>query len=160
MTVEDIKQLPFLHRITIPEAYRDEMGHMNVRHYLGIFDDADWHLFEQLGMTLDYYKENQAGGFALTQHLRYLAEVMIGETVAIYGRVLGCSAKRLHVMLFMVNETRDVLAATLEGLGSHADMTIRRTSPYPESIAAKINAMLAEHNALNWDAPTCGVIKA
>jgi acyl-CoA thioester hydrolase len=159
MTVEQIKQLPFLSRVTITEDYLDAMGHMNVRWYLSIFDDADWHLFEKMGMSLDYYKENQAGGFALTQHLRYLAEVHKGETVAIYGRVLGRSAKRLHVMLFMVNETRDVLAATLEGLGSHADLSIRRTSPYPPFIAEKIDAMLAEHTALGWDAPICGAIK-
>jgi acyl-CoA thioester hydrolase len=62
-------------------------------------------------------------------------------------------------MLFMVNESKGNLAATLETLGSHADIKARRTSPYPPHIAARMDAILAEHQALDWAAPVCGVIR-
>jgi acyl-CoA thioester hydrolase len=62
-------------------------------------------------------------------------------------------------MLFMINESRNILAATLETLVSHADLKMRRTSPYPAHIAAQIDAILADHQLLAWEAPVCGVIR-
>lgn len=158
ITVEQVEQLPMYHRETIPTDYLDLMGHMNIRWYVALYDIAAWKFFESFGMTEAYYRTEQAGGFALKQFIQYLAEVRVGETVAIHGRLLGRSAKRIHFMLFMVNETTQVLASTFEVLGSHADMRIRRTSPYPPQIAAKLDAAIAEQSALGWDAPVCGVI--
>lgn len=159
-SLDQLAALPVCHRATIPPEYQDAMGHMNVRWYMALFDEAGWRLFDSFGMDAEYYQQAQGGGFALKHFIHYLAEVHIGETVALRARVLGRSAKRVHFMLFMVNETRGVLAATLEGLGSHADMRLRRTAPYPPHIAAAIDALLAEHSALDWDAPVCGVISA
>src|SRR4051794_1373041 len=102
-------------------------------------DTAAWKFFDSFGMNEIYYRAEQAGGFALKQFIQYLAEVRVGETVALRGRMLGRSAKRIHFMLFMVNETTHVLSSTFEVLGSHADMRIRRTSPYPPHIAAKLD---------------------
>ncbi|MBZ0290322.1 MAG: thioesterase family protein [Anaerolineae bacterium] len=158
IAVEQVEQLPLFHRETIPTDYLDLMGHMNVRWYVALYDTAAWKFFDSLGMDETYYRSEQAGGFALKQFIQYMAEVHVGETVAIYGRVLGRSAKRVHFMLFMVNETNRVLASTFEVLGSHADMRIRRTSPYPPYIAAKLDAAIAEQALLGWDAPVCGVI--
>lgn len=158
VTVEQVEQLPLFHRAVISAAMLDTMGHMNVRHYAAIFDDAAWKFFESLGMTLAYNQANNAGGFALKQFITYLAEVRLGETVAVRCCMLGRSAKRMHMMYFMVNETRGILAATLEGLGAHADMQIRRTAPFPPHIAHNIDALIAQQNALGWDLPVCGVI--
>ena len=38
-------------RMTVPEAYRDENGHMNVRWYAAIFDEAGDTLHARLGLT-------------------------------------------------------------------------------------------------------------
>ena len=75
-----MRQLPTFHRETIPPAYLDIMGHMNVRHYIGIFDTAAWYFFAAVGMDESYYREYHAGGFALQQFIRYLAEVRVEET--------------------------------------------------------------------------------
>ena len=158
ISTDQIQQLPLFHRATIPPEYLDIMGHMNVRWYIALFDEAAWKFFASFGMTEDYYRTQHAGGFALKQFIQYLAEVHVGETVAIHGRILGRSAKRVHFMLFMVNQTTGALASTFEVLGSHADMQIRRTSPYPSDIAERLDVLVAEHNALDWEAPICGVI--
>ncbi|MCB9452601.1 MAG: thioesterase family protein [Anaerolineaceae bacterium] len=157
--LEQINELPKYHRATIIPDYLDAMGHMNIRWYMAIFDDAAWKFFATIGMDIDYYQQEQAGGFALQHFIRYLAEVRLGETVVVHTRVLGRSSKRVHFMLFMVNETTGVLAATLEALGSHADMRVRRTSPYPPLIAKQIDTILRAHSNLSWDAPVCGVIQ-
>ncbi|MCP4424396.1 MAG: thioesterase [Chloroflexi bacterium] len=157
--IEQIQSLPCFHRETIPDSYLDLMGHMNIRYYVGLFDEAAWGFFAHFGMTMAYYQSENGGAFALTQHIRYLAEVHVNETVAIHTRLLDRSAKRIHFMHFMVNETTSKLAATMEVLGSHADTIMRRTSPFPPHLAAQLDAILAENGRLDWDAPVCGVIR-
>ncbi len=157
--VAQIQQLPCFHRTDIPTEYLDVMGHMNIRHYMGLFDEAAWRFFEAFGMTKDYYRTTDGGAFALEQHIRYLAEVHVGETVAIYTRINGRTAKRIHFMHFMINESTEKLAATLETVTSHANTATRRTSPFPAEIAAAIDGILKEQNRLEWEAPLCGVIR-
>ncbi len=157
--IHQLAPLPLFHRATITEEHLDAMGHMNIRYYMAHFDEASWGFFASFGMDEEYCRIYQAGGFALKHFINYLAEVRLGETIAVRIRILGRSAKRIHFMHFMVNETTGKLAATLEVLGTHADMVIRRTSPYPTHIAGQIDAILEEQNQLGWDAPICGIIR-
>ncbi|RME43642.1 MAG: thioesterase [Caldilineae bacterium] len=156
--VAKLEALPLFHRQTIPPDYLDLMGHMNIRWYMALYDEAAWKFFESIGMDETYCRTNHAGGMALKQFINYYAEVHAGQTVAIRTRILGRSAKRFHFMHFMVNETTGVLASTMEVLGTHADLNTRRTSPLPPQIAANIDAKLAEYRQLDWEAPVCGVI--
>jgi acyl-CoA thioesterase FadM len=159
-TIENLNPLPVLHRVTVTAEQLDVMGHMNIRWYMAFFDDGDWELLAGLGATVAYFEENKAGNFALQHFIRYLAEVRVGETVVIKGRMIGRSAngKRIHYILFMVNETTHTVAATMECLASHADLSVRRTTPYPPHILEKIDALIAEHAKLEWDAPLSGAI--
>jgi len=158
-TIEQIQQLPLVHRDTIIVGYLDVMGHMNVRHYMGIFDEATWRFFDLFGINTDYAQREKGGMFALKMHITYVAEVHLNQVVAIYSRILARNAKRLHFLHFMVNETTQQLAATIESVGSHADLNVRRTVPFPAHIAVKVDNLLAQHQALDWDAPLCGVLR-
>lgn len=159
-TPAQIRQLPQLHRVTIPPAYRDPMGHMNVQYYMKIWDDAGWALFADWGLDLAYFEREQAGLFALEQHIRYLAEVRVGETVTVHIRLVNLTAKRIHLLVFLVNESTDRLAATLEEVTSHADLRLRRTSPFPPPIAARLQTVVNAHNRLDWAPPLCGTMRA
>ena len=154
-----LESLPLCQRVNIGPERIDPMGHMNVRHYMGIFDDAGWEFFTTFGMTQAFYDDGVGGAFALQHFICYLAEVREKETVAVRTRLLGRSAKRIHFMMFMINESRDNLAATLEALGAYADMKQRRTAPWPADIARQIDQLLERDRALGWNAPICGVIK-
>ena len=79
----DLTPLPITHRATIPDAYLDEMGHMNVMWYTHLFSQGAWSLFQTVGLTRDYFQANHAGSFALAQHFRYIKEVRIGQHVTI-----------------------------------------------------------------------------
>ncbi|MBI5958613.1 MAG: thioesterase family protein [Chloroflexi bacterium] len=158
--LEKITALNTVHRITIPPEYQDENGHMNIRWYMSIFDDAGYPVAESLGLTPDYHRQHTTGGFDLEHHVHYLNEVLIGDTVSVYLRLVGRSAKRIHYMMFMVNETRGTLAALFECVNSFADLKIRRTAAYPDEISQKIDVLLAQHNTLDWAAPVCGVMSA
>ncbi len=158
LDLTQIRALPCYHQATIPESYLDEMGHMNIQHYVGLFSDGAGGLLMAVGMDEAYVVEERKGAFALEQHISYVAEVHAGQSVSIHGRVLARDAKRLHFMLFMVNETTNKLAAIIETINAHADLTLRRVTPYPPTMAAKLDALLAEHEALPWEPPLCGAI--
>lgn len=160
VTVEQVMQLPLLMRAEIPDSYKDENNHMNVRWYMALFDQAGYPFVGMFGIDEAFHAQHGTGGFDLEHHLHYLNEVHIGDTVAVYGRVLNRTAKRIHYMMFMVNEFRGKLAATFECVNSFADLTQRRTAPYPPDIAAGIDRLLNAHRALTWDAPICGIMSA
>ena len=153
-----VRQLPRFHHATIGPEHLDAMGHMNIRWYMAFYDETAWAFAGALGMDIDYFQAHHSGVFALQHHIRYLAEVMPGDAIAIHGRLLGVGPKRFHWMGFMLNETHDRLASTLEALVAHADLRVRRTAPFPPSLAARLKGMLAEHTALDWEAPLSGIM--
>jgi len=158
--LEKITALPFLYRLTIPPEYEDENGHMNTRWYLAVYDDAGYPLVASLGLTPEFHQTHGTGGYDLEHHIHYLKEVHIGDTVAVYARLVGRSAKRIHYLMFLVNETRGTLASIFECVNSFTDLTIRRTAPYPDEISQKIDALLVQHSTLDWEPPVSGVMGA
>lgn len=144
---------------TIPEAYRDANGHMNMRWYVAIFDDAGDDLYARIGITPEYHRQHGTGTFDLEHHTHFLSEVNPGEQVAVYTRFVGCSAKRFHYLMFMVNETTATLAAIFECINAFADLRARKTIPFPPEIAGKIGEWVANDSRLEWPAPVCGAMR-
>jgi len=158
VTLEQLQALPLNHRETIPPDYLDPMGHMNVRWYMALYDEATWHFFDAIGMTLDYFKTFHAGAFALKNFLNYWQEVRVGQTVALRTRVLGRTDKRFHFMHFMINETAGQVASSFESMGTHADLKLRKSVALPRFIAEALDAQLVHDRKLEWSAPVCGAI--
>jgi acyl-CoA thioester hydrolase len=136
-------------RMTVPEAYRDENGHMNVRWYAAIFDEAGDTLHARLGLTPDFCKAHGTGTMDLENHINYLHEVGAGDHLAILSRLVAHSAKRMHYLMFMVNETRASLSAIFECINAFADLKLRKTAPFPPEIATKIEVGVASSAALD-----------
>jgi acyl-CoA thioester hydrolase len=159
-SVEDVRLLPCFMSQEIPPEFEDINGHVNIQHYLGLYDKAGWPFFALLGMDERYFTEERKGIFDLEHHLFYLAEMHIGDRVAIHGRLLARSAKRLHGIWFIVNESQNQLANSFEFVSSHADLESRRTSPFPDELAGRLDAMISEHQKISWPAPVCGIMGA
>lgn len=147
-------------RMTVPDAWRDDNGHMNVRWYVAIFDDASDVLHADLGLTPAYHRQHGSGTFDLEHHVQFLSEVMPGEKVAVYTRYVAQSPKRLHYVMFLVNESRGRLAATLECLNAFADLKVRRTAPWPPEVAARIAGGVESSSRLDWPPPLSGSIQS
>jgi acyl-CoA thioesterase FadM len=159
--LEKIEALePVCLRATVPESYRDSNGHMNVRWYVALFDDAGDTLHDWMGLTTQYHAAHGTGTFDLEYHIHYLTEVLPGEDVVVYIRLVAWSEKRLHYVMFLVNQTRDKLAATLECINSFADLRVRKTAPWPPEVAAKLAAAVAADGQLDWPPPLCGAMRA
>jgi acyl-CoA thioester hydrolase len=156
ISLDQLAALPELYRAVIPPAYEDRNGHMNVRWYLALYDKAGDAMYPMIGLSEEYLVASGMGGFDLEHHVWYAAEVHVGDTVVIRLRFLARSAKLFHYQMFMANETRGVLASIFECVHAHADLSVRRTAPFPRNVAATIDAYIAAHRALDWPAPVSG----
>ena len=160
LTPNDWNTLPVLGTVVVPADWIDFMGHMNVMWYTHLFGKGVLEFFQHVGLTHEYFATNNAGCFVLEQHIRYLAEVRVGETVSLRVRSLSRSEKRLHIMVFMIKEDTQVMAATSEIIAAHIDMSRRRTSPIPETISTAVDKTLAADSQLSWPAPVNGLMQA
>ena len=157
-TVGQLQQLPEMHREEVTEDYIDILGHMNVQWYFHLFGRGAMNFIGSLGVNKNYIEEQRRGNFVLRQVIDYIAEVRLGETVSVRARMLGRTEKKMHKMYFMINESRGNLAATLEALVIHADLTKRGSAMFPPEMAVVMDARIAESNALDWPAPTSGAV--
>jgi acyl-CoA thioester hydrolase len=147
-------------KMVIPGEWADSNGHMNMRWYVAIFDQAGDDLHTRLGLPPIYHRENSTGTFDLEHHTHFLNEVMPGDGVAVYARMVGYSAKRIHYVMFLVNETRNKLASIFECVNGLVDLKIRKTMPYPPEILAVIRGAVEAQSGLDWPAPVTGVMSA
>ena len=158
-TLEQIRQLRRAYRQRVPADFMDENGHMNVRYYFELVERGYNMFYGRLGLGELYASADRYGSFALEQHVRYLAEVLEGERVSVYVRLVALSPKRTNKIGFLVNDTRAQLAATIETVAMNMDMKRRRGAPFPAEPMAALEATLSRHEGLGWQAPVCGVMR-
>lgn len=158
ITMADLAMLPVGFQATIPESYNDENLHMNVMWFTHLFSCALMEVWNQVGLTAEYFEKSHATTFALESHVRYFHEVRVGQQVTVRTRAIAHSDKRFHILHFMSNDDAGQLAATLEAIGTHVDFQIRKSSPFPPHITAAFDRLLAEHSQLSWPAPLCGAM--
>lgn len=158
-TLEQIDALPALVDRVIPRDWEDLNGHVNVRHYLDLYNEAGEPMLAQLGVDRDYFRTERRGFFDLEHHMWYLAEMHVGDRVTVHTRYIGRSAKRFHGVMFVVDRTRQSLASVLEYLASGADLATRRAAAFPPRVSDRLDAILAEHDSLPWPVPVCGSIQ-
>lgn len=155
---DSVKQLPMTYETTIPEEYLDSMGHMNVMWYTHIFGKGVVGLFQRVGLTHEFLQTNQGGTFALEFHSRFISEVRVGQKVQVRTRLLGRSSRRFHVLHFMINEDKQNVAATLEGISAYIDMNKRRMAAIPDKVAHEMDLLIEQDGQLDWEAPVCGTL--
>lgn len=156
--VEDVQQLPKTYEKTIPEDYLDEMGHMNVMWYTHLFSYGMGSLFECFGMSWEEIGKIDGGTFALESHVRYLSEVRVGQSVEVHSRLVARSAKRFHVVHFMVNLEKQDVSAVFETVGAYVNLKERRMAEIPEVISARMDEMIQTNSQLDWEPPLCGIM--
>jgi len=122
----------------------DHLGHMNVQHYVGMFDQAAFHFESVLGLS---YHDMDTRGTALVdvQHtIRYMSEQRAGSLVMVETCVIRVGTKSVTMLLRMKNtETGDV-AATSERVCVFFDLKERTSLPIPDELRASFEAHLVE----------------
>jgi acyl-CoA thioester hydrolase len=158
--LDELSALPVTHEAVIDEEYLDSNGHMNVSWYLHLFNRATGGTYRWLGFDWRRLREQGTSTFALETHVRYFAELLVGEQITVRTRLMFRTPKRIHLIHFMFNEDTQLLSATHEEVMAHMDLTARCMTPYPDPLAKQLDDALVKHQALPWEAPLCGAMGA
>jgi acyl-CoA thioester hydrolase len=125
----------------------DENGHLNLAHYVTLFDWATDALWPRIGLG-DGFRASGRGTFAAETHTLYRAELVEGETVTIASHVLESDEKRLHVAHEMQRADDAVVCARQELMYLSVDLGTRRVAPWPEPIHAGLREAVSAHAGL------------
>jgi carnitine 3-dehydrogenase len=135
--------LPVTMQLQVPTSFVDYNGHMNEAPYLEVAARASDRVMEMIGADAAYI----AGGlsyFTAESHVRYLAEIDIGQTITVTSQALGGDGRKMHV-LHRLWTGGDRPAATVETLFLHMDLRTRRVVPPGPLVGDRAAAMVAAH---------------
>ena len=133
-------------------------GHVNVQHYLGMYNLTSESMLELLGISGAWVKREQMGLVDLEHHIWFQRELHVGEEVVLYIRFIGRDAKRVHGLMFMVNVADAEVASAIEFMSLAVNLETRRAAPLPAVVAERIDTLVRDHEALDWPAPRSGAI--
>ena len=131
-----------MYKGTVYPWHCDHMGHMNVMWYVGKFDEANWNLFNHVGITSDYLKSQSRAMAGVQQNIAYRQELLAGDVVEVRSRILEVREKSLRVEHEMRHVNRDVAAALMELTAVHLDAMTRKACPFPADILRTATALL------------------
>ena len=157
-TYDQILELPSGPRLFVPAEHGDTNGHLNVRYHLGIYDDAEWAIFEPLGLGDEHAQAGIGGIFALEQHLTYRREVLVGDEVSVQVRIHARNQRLIHLVHYLANHTRGELAGSMEALNGYVDLQTRRLARFPAMSAEGLDAHIAHASRLDWQPTLSGAI--
>ena len=105
----------------------DVMGHMNIRHYMAMFDESSYQLlFQVFGWTGN--KANSGGlGWSDVKHvIEYKAELLAGDLVEVRGCITKVGTKSIGIRYEMLNSVKNEIAATLDCICVLIDVEARK----------------------------------
>lgn len=130
----------------VPQSWADYNGHMNETNYLEAASQATDRFMQIIGCDAAYIA---AGGsyFTVESHIRYLAEMNVGEPLTITTQVVQGFGKKLHLFHRIMSANGNV-TATVETLLLHMDLKARRSSLPSVEVAASLAGFVATHAKL------------
>jgi acyl-CoA thioesterase FadM len=154
-TYDDIASLPAHAKQSVPAAFEDLNGHLNIRHYLGIASEGLDESLVEVGIPTDWRNTGRAV-FSAEHHLTYFHELRTGDRVSVRVRLVGRSERAVHVLAYLVDEGREQVSYVMEEIFLCIDMETRRTTSWNDDIAAKIDARVKEHQELPFEPELSG----
>ena len=148
-TFAQLAELPSYAPQAVPAAFEDINGHMNVRHYLGIASEGLDESLTEVGIPQVWATSGHAM-FSAEHHLTYLSELRTGDRISVRVRLVGRSSRAAHVVVYLLDETHEVLSAVMEEIFLHMDLGTRKTAEWPDDVAAALDERVAEHEQLGW----------
>lgn len=140
---------PFVGSIkTVEDDWIDYNGHFNMAYYGVLFDRTCDEAFDLVGLGSDYLKTG-ASFFTLETHTTYVRELHADDKVKVTVQMLDHDSKRMHYVQEMFHAEERWLAATLEAICMHVDMTAKKSAPFPDDILTRIAAMQEAHAGLS-----------
>jgi acyl-CoA thioester hydrolase len=82
-----------LHRTIVMPAHCDAYGHMNVRHYAAMFDEAGWHILARAGVSLTDLRGRGLGSVVASLTIDFHHELTAGQLVVVTGAFTRAGGK-------------------------------------------------------------------
>lgn len=124
-------------------AQCDAMGHLNIQHYVGFFDQAEWHCFLRLGFDPKVIARDRIGLADARHVIEYRRELQAGDLVRIESAVTRVGTSSLATAHNLYDAADRALCATLEAVSVQYDLTTRKARPLLPSLRAAALAALA-----------------
>ena len=112
----------------------DHMGHMNIMWYVGKFDEANWNVFAQIGITPSYLRQGRFGMAGVQQNITYKQELMAGDVIEIRSRILEVRDKAVRFVHEMRNAETDQVVAICEITAVHLDRETRKSCEFQPAV--------------------------
>lgn len=146
---ELVTRAPFdLHRSSVVPEWVDWNGHMNVAYYIMAFDQAGGAFMRNMGLGRNYVNNKLGMTFVLETHITYDREVREGAPLAFKTQLLDRDAKRIHVFHEMYHAEQGYLASTSESIVMNIDYATRKSGPWPDQAAERLEKIWTVHKEL------------
>lgn len=122
----------------------DHQGHMSAMHYLGLFDQAFWHLYSIMGFTRAYMDDNNKGFATVKDIIEYRAEQGVGAAIVIESGLLKVGNSSAVSFSVMKNSETNEVAATWENIAVYFDLVQRTKTAISDPERARMQNHLVE----------------
>lgn len=116
----------------------DAMGHLSTRHYLGMFEDASYHLFATIGYDPAVAAAEGWGWADVRHEIDYRSEVRPGAVLRITGRISALGRSSITAGFSLIDRSGDRLCAELTARTVCFDLRARTSRPLPTAMVARI----------------------
>jgi acyl-CoA thioester hydrolase len=131
-----------LYRGIVMPAQCDLYGHMNVRHYAALFDDAGWHILSRAGISLTDLRRRGLGSVVASLTIDFHLEMKAGNLVLIQGRFTRVGSKSFSYEMRLYETDSMTHCATQKTVEVCFDTEKRASAVFPDDIREKLVAML------------------
>lgn len=110
------------------------MGHLNNKHYFGLFDQAAWHVFLALGYRAEMAAREQVGLADVHQTIAYRRELRAGQLIVVRSWLERVGSKSLTAQHEMSDADDGAPVASLISVTAFIDLRERKATPIPVAI--------------------------
>jgi acyl-CoA thioester hydrolase len=130
-----------LYRGIVMPAQCDVYGHMNVRYYAALFDEAGWHFPSFAGLSLAEIQSRGLGTVVATLTIDFLHEIRAGQLLVIKGAITRVGTKSFnHEMRLYATDT-NTHCATQKTVEVCFDTKARKGVALPDDVRTKLAAI-------------------
>jgi acyl-CoA thioester hydrolase len=121
----------------------DAMGHLSNKHYLGLFDQAAWHVFLALGYRPEMAEREHIGLADVHQTIAFHRELRAGQLIAVRSWLERIGSKSLTARHEMFDATDGTAVASLTSVTTFFHLRERKSLPIPQTIRELAAAWLS-----------------
>lgn len=122
----------------------DEMGHMNVRHYVVRAQEGLIGMAAELGLPHAFTPHANATLLVKEQHIRFLREAHAGAPLYMLGGVIEMGECEARILQLLIHPASGELAATFQTTVVHATPRDGQPFPWPKVARERAEALKVE----------------